>query len=554
MASTQPADNDHLAEKLKKEGNALFVDKKYAQAIEKYSEALQVGGDNALLYSNRSACRMKLKNYLYAESDASKANPSFAKGYARLATAQTALREPYLSMQSWDKALDKLPKTNLNLLDLKRRSEYTTSRTAALHSWRERKLETAERIREWGQLTAELDFEDLPWIARTKKKFSTKWKKLRGKGTDLPWVVCAKKIMPRLIKEKDWSSCAWTLTRAHKSLVNGVRAYKHRNFLMALTLMSNAILTDYRVFQVQDLYDIKAVFENCGSYSREWPENSPLDLIQSEVLKHLDVDGVCSWDAIRPALDITVRVWICDAFFRGRYDDNLVAEAEYLAWAVDLIQWGRQQFTEVNKEVRGEIFEIEFLRCVQKLHIRALRKGFRYMDASALEEALRTADQLISDINAQPTPSRKTNPAKVAASYYHPKGEAFRLKGVYYMVKDVENMMETFQEFQGVRMLLQFLSPDYTCLLRSYENFVKAAKCVGEDDELHVAFLSYAAATISFTPRTARLRPILERIRRTLPKRSNIWERSFLGDSRDACLYEVMSEDERSRFGVTRGY
>lgn len=184
-------------------------------------------------------------------------------------------------------------------------------------------------------------------------------------------------------------------------------------------------------------------------------------MIQSEVLKRLDVDGVCGWDAIRPALDITVRlvvlisptsrnvysldsVWICDAFFRGRYDDNPVAEAEYLAWAVDLIQWGRQQFTDVNKEVRGEIFEIEFLRCVQKLHIRALRKvfsstyllksrcslcsiqGFRYMDASALEEALRTADQLISDINAQPTPSRKTNPAKVAASYYHPKGEAFR--------------------------------------------------------------------------------------------------------------------------------
>lgn len=64
MASTQPADNDHLAEKLKKEGNALFVDKKYAQAREKYSEALQVGGDNALLYSNRSACRMKLKKYV----------------------------------------------------------------------------------------------------------------------------------------------------------------------------------------------------------------------------------------------------------------------------------------------------------------------------------------------------------------------------------------------------------------------------------------------------------------------------------------------------------
>lgn len=69
------------------------------------------------------------------------------------------------------------------------------------------------------------------------------------------------------------------------------------------------------------------------------------------------------------------------------------------------------------------------------------------------------------------------------------------------MVKDVENMMETFQEFQGVRMLLQFLSPDYTCLLRSYENFVKAAKCVGEDDELHVGMSSsLPRCLISFKP------------------------------------------------------
>lgn len=63
MALPQAANID-LANKLKEEGNAFFREEKYTQALEKYNEALQVGGDSAVLYSNRSACRMKLKKYV----------------------------------------------------------------------------------------------------------------------------------------------------------------------------------------------------------------------------------------------------------------------------------------------------------------------------------------------------------------------------------------------------------------------------------------------------------------------------------------------------------
>lgn len=44
------------AAQLKEEGNALFVKKDFARAYEKYTEAIAVDGQNAVLYANRCAC------------------------------------------------------------------------------------------------------------------------------------------------------------------------------------------------------------------------------------------------------------------------------------------------------------------------------------------------------------------------------------------------------------------------------------------------------------------------------------------------------------------
>lgn len=49
------------AAQLKAEGNALFVKKEFKQAIQKYGEAINVDGKNAVLYSNRAACRLSLQ-------------------------------------------------------------------------------------------------------------------------------------------------------------------------------------------------------------------------------------------------------------------------------------------------------------------------------------------------------------------------------------------------------------------------------------------------------------------------------------------------------------
>ena len=45
-----------MAEELKATGNTLFASKKYDAAAKKYSEAIAVDPQSAVLYANRAAC------------------------------------------------------------------------------------------------------------------------------------------------------------------------------------------------------------------------------------------------------------------------------------------------------------------------------------------------------------------------------------------------------------------------------------------------------------------------------------------------------------------
>lgn len=57
-------------EVLKEQGNNAFKAQQYPQALELYSHALQLDPQNYILYSNRSAVHIQLKNYELALSDA----------------------------------------------------------------------------------------------------------------------------------------------------------------------------------------------------------------------------------------------------------------------------------------------------------------------------------------------------------------------------------------------------------------------------------------------------------------------------------------------------
>ena len=110
------------AESAKKAGNEAFATKNYEEAIKHYNEAIRLDPDNAVFYSNRSACFASMQDWQKALEDAllcvSK-DGNFIKGYFRLAIAQAELGLFDDAETTCRAALSKEPENEQGLKQLK---------------------------------------------------------------------------------------------------------------------------------------------------------------------------------------------------------------------------------------------------------------------------------------------------------------------------------------------------------------------------------------------------------------------------------------------------
>merc|ERR1711934_1180670 len=91
---TMGVDNKQLAAEAKKRGNDAFGKKRHKEAIEAYSEAIQLDPCDHVFFANRAAAHLGIKQYQEARDDARRAlqiEPSFLKASFRLATALKSL-------------------------------------------------------------------------------------------------------------------------------------------------------------------------------------------------------------------------------------------------------------------------------------------------------------------------------------------------------------------------------------------------------------------------------------------------------------------------------
>ena len=90
-------DSLKIAEEFKEAGNKLLNTNKFADAIEKFTDAISLGIEtkkNAIYYSNRAFCNLKLENFGLAIEDANKAteiDKDYIKAYYRRASANLFL-------------------------------------------------------------------------------------------------------------------------------------------------------------------------------------------------------------------------------------------------------------------------------------------------------------------------------------------------------------------------------------------------------------------------------------------------------------------------------
>ena len=86
--------NASRAEELKQLANEAFKGHKYSQAIDLYTQAIELNGENAVYYANRAFAHTKLEEYGSAIQDGTRAieiDPRYSKGYYRRGAAYLAM-------------------------------------------------------------------------------------------------------------------------------------------------------------------------------------------------------------------------------------------------------------------------------------------------------------------------------------------------------------------------------------------------------------------------------------------------------------------------------
>ncbi|EME28390.1 protein phosphatase [Galdieria sulphuraria] len=107
--SIQVDDIQTRAEKLRQQANAAVGAKKYAQACELYTQAIELS-PCAILYANRALARTKMEEYGYAYMDACKSielDCHYPKGYYRRAVANFALGKYKAALEDFKKECER---------------------------------------------------------------------------------------------------------------------------------------------------------------------------------------------------------------------------------------------------------------------------------------------------------------------------------------------------------------------------------------------------------------------------------------------------------------
>eukprot|EP00210_Caulerpa_lentillifera_P000134 g129.t1 len=112
-------------DELKAKGNEAFKNKRFEEAVEHFTRAIEINPANHVLYSNRSAAQASLKRFAEALEDAKmvvQIKPDWPRGYSRLGAAHHGLGELRDALKSYKQGLTIDP-TNTVLLESKEELE-----------------------------------------------------------------------------------------------------------------------------------------------------------------------------------------------------------------------------------------------------------------------------------------------------------------------------------------------------------------------------------------------------------------------------------------------
>ncbi|KAJ7651523.1 hypothetical protein DFH06DRAFT_545632 [Mycena polygramma] len=503
-----------VVERLKAEGNARHKEGSFQTAYQKYTEAINENPADALLavlYANRAASCIAMREYLDAMHDGQKAikcDPKYAKGYARIGTAAHVLELWDVCRRAWTSGLDCLPATGLTPAEVVLKGQFEAGLKAADAG--EAKLKAAAKS---GKYTSEVT----------------------GGIADMPWNRALALAERNKLPKGDLPSSGFVILNAYRDFIRGMKTMGQMVTTQkgngvevktspALVDITNGILRDHRVFHADSQFfqRLETQVRLEGELTGAWGAGGPKQ-IQKEVPERLKISG---WLPVRRALSITVRIWM----MRGFIDQNMGAlngGVEFFKRILDVLEWGRRTYPNVPSEDRGVIFEDSFVRGIRRMYLPAVL-GLHLKTGDNSGYTLKDIAQMARDLKAETEASVRSpdcdhDPGFYASFWIYPIGEALSVLGWCHM----QLGFRTMDVKKGFHPLA---AKDFS---KSSEYYIQAAEKHPIDDEQHPYFLAVALEALwwSGAPLRATL-PICRRIRAANPKAAKIWEFSQMARNR----------------------
>ncbi|CUA72375.1 hypothetical protein RSOLAG22IIIB_01042 [Rhizoctonia solani] len=508
---------------LKAEASELFKNGDSKGAKRVYTRALAHTDlehhERAVLYCNRAATEMKLRRFEDAISDSKRsveADPTYSRGYERLATAQLGLHRYNDAYESYGKAislLDAIPEP--------------TSADIARKVKIEQALAEAQR-----------------------KEAGPDVLLIRNATGNMPWDKAAA-LRPSMNPSDGTCTSAWIILEAHELFSKGCEALWELQRtetsegtviygrLGAVADISDGLLRDERAFYMtttdwKDRYGYQAQYE-AMEYDA-WINQADEATIMREIRERVATRG---WDNVRPALDLTVRAWIMHAFLLRSIPDYNTA-VHLLQKVQRFLTWGDHQWPDVPCSQRGIIFEHTFRRSVKRLYLHTLYQAIINNPSPntpfSLAELKNTSAAILEDVEQHPPESEakeRLTPGYIAAYWLYPTAEAMIIDGFYHMQLAITSLpVDPVKQKANYRL--------------AYEKYLSGAERFPKDDENHAYYLKSALECLMESGATlTETLPLMERVRKATPLMQNIWETSSMSlCGRDAALQAVISFEE----------
>ncbi|GJE92069.1 hypothetical protein PsYK624_082220 [Phanerochaete sordida] len=515
------------ASRLKEEGDKLFKSQKYAAACAKYSAAIELDKDNAVLWANRGACLWAVANYIDAARDcevATRLNPKYTKAWVRLARCYERVTKYSDSRDAYIEAMKLLQGDDLSVADKSLKRQCHEGLKIVL-----------ERIANGSVATfcPTSDVPQLPWM----------------KAYSMRQEIC------KMTKEPASLTSGWILLDAYRQMRKGLDLLKKIRSgnvsddpredevygeCGALESMTAGIMICERVMFIDIVdfewrYDMQVELE-CRTYKafREDTLNGVIAAAEAMQAKK-------GWAAVCLPLTATLRTWILMAHMADSLEGNVTEALDLFNNAVALLEWAYKNIPEPH---RGGLFQRTILRRLKCLRLECYANARRRNKAKYSLAVIRSqAKAILADLDAEGPPAADVTPTHKLAYYVYPRALANLMLGSYY------DGLGVIASQQGDRVKV------HESYATAAEHLLRAVELYPKDDEKHLETLIYAIDAMLFadayTVREAL--DALERLRDGVPVVDRLWGGSANAKVRGTKVFELRMVELEMRRALEAG-